>query len=116
MKQYAITFESTTYRTYTVQAEDLETAEELAQDVLQDDLEVSSAWKENAEIESQRLGAVGFSTEDIMGMRPDLSEGQALEVIALTNRWFDASIGINWHVLEHNADHLFPEGKAWPED
>jgi hypothetical protein len=33
-----------------VEAEDLETAEELAQDVLQDDLEVSSAWKENVQI------------------------------------------------------------------
>ena len=116
MEHYEITFESTTYRTYTVQAEDLDTAEMMAQDVLQDDLEVTSAWKENAQIESPTVGAVGFSAEDVMGMRPDLNERQALEVIALTNRWFDASIGINWHVLEHNAEHLFPDGEAWPED
>ena len=50
MKKYEITFESTTYRTYTVQAEDLETAEMMAQDVLQEDFEVTREWWKNAQI------------------------------------------------------------------
>jgi NADPH-dependent ferric siderophore reductase len=49
---YEVTFESTTYRTYTVKAVDSATAEEMAQEVLQDDFDVSSAWKENAQIET----------------------------------------------------------------
>ena len=50
MKKYEITFESTTYRTYTVEAEDLDTAEMMAQDVLQDDFEVTREWWKNAQI------------------------------------------------------------------
>tara|TARA_B110000093_G_C12675061_1_gene287820 strand:- start:144 stop:512 length:369 start_codon:yes stop_codon:yes gene_type:complete len=112
--KYAITFESKTYRTYTVVAKDLATAEDMAQDELNDDLEVSRAWKENAQIESPTVGAFGI--EDVIFMRPDLNEEQALEVIKLADKYFDANIGMSWDTLECWATELFPEGKARPED
>ena len=79
-----------------------------------DEVCTAMAWIEEDINAPEKAG--GFSTEDVMGMRPDLNEAQALEVISLTNRWFDASIGINWHVLQHNAEHLFSDGEAWPND
>jgi len=114
MKHHKITFASTTYRTYTVEAEDLETAEEMAQGVLQNDAEVSKEWRKNAQIENQTVGA--FGVEDVMGMRSDLSKQQALQVIHLASKRFDASLGINWDTLGYWATELFPEGEVLPED
>jgi len=54
MKTYEITFTSTTYRTYSIQAEDVDTAESLASEVLEDDGEVTRAWFKNAEIDDIR--------------------------------------------------------------
>ena len=65
-------------------------------------------------IENPTVGAVGV--EDVTGMRPDLSNEQALQVIHLADKRFDASIGLNWDTLEYWATELFPEGEAWPED
>jgi len=65
-------------------------------------------------IENPTVGAVGV--EDVMSMRPDLSEEQARQVIDLAAKRFDASIGICWDILEYWTDELFPDGEAWPED
>jgi len=54
MKTYEITFTSTTYRTYSIQAEDVDTAEFLASEVLEDDEEVTRTWFKNAEIDDIR--------------------------------------------------------------
>ena len=51
MKKYEVEFQSTTYRTYFVDAVSEKQAERFAYKVLEeDDWKVSEAWKENAEI------------------------------------------------------------------
>ena len=48
MKKYEVEFASKTYREYAVEAKNKKEAEEKAFDALDNDDEVSSAWKENA--------------------------------------------------------------------
>ena len=55
MKTFEIEMSATTYRTFTIKAESLEDAEELAFYALDNDKEVSNAWKDNAKIESSEL-------------------------------------------------------------
>ena len=51
-KWYAVEIKGTTYRTYDIKAESKEKAEELALDAVDEDWEISKAWKRNAEVES----------------------------------------------------------------
>lgn len=48
---YEVEFKATTYRVYQVEASSKEEAEELAEEQLASDSEVSSAWREAAEVE-----------------------------------------------------------------
>jgi hypothetical protein len=62
----------------------------------------------------QRLAAQGFIAEvwhidDVRALRPDLSDKQCMEVLLQCERKHDATIGINWDVLQIWADELFPE-------
>ena len=50
-----------------------------------------------------------WGTDDVLSIRPDLTEEQAAEVLAAADRRHDAGIGINWDVLEFHAEWLFPE-------
>ena len=52
MKEFEIEMSATTYRTFTITAESLEQAEELAWDALDEDEEISGAWKDSAKLES----------------------------------------------------------------
>jgi hypothetical protein len=47
--------------------------------------------------------------EDVQGIRPDLTDEQASEVLEEVGRKHDAEYGINWTTLECMADILFPE-------
>jgi hypothetical protein len=49
-KNFEVEIGSTTYRTYDIKAESKEKAEELALDAVDEDWEISKAWKRNAEI------------------------------------------------------------------
>lgn len=49
-KWYEVEVMGTTYRTYDIKAESKEKAEELALDAVDEDWEISKAWKRNAEI------------------------------------------------------------------
>ncbi len=51
--------------------------------------------------------AVGWSVEDVQEIRPDLTAEQAWEVLQAAERGHDATVGINWEVLECYAEHLF---------
>ena len=53
--------------------------------------------------------AIVWSVEDVLVVRPDLDEDQAYEVLVAAKNNHDANIGINWDVLGHHADWLFPE-------
>ncbi len=45
--------------------------------------------------------------EDVQEVRPDLTEDQCWEVLEATRRYHDATIGINWDVLNCHAAILF---------
>jgi hypothetical protein len=49
-----------------------------------------------------------WCTEDVQGVRPDLTEEQAWEVLEQVGDNHDAEWGINWTTLETTADDLFP--------
>ena len=49
-KWYEVEVMGTTYRSYDIKAESKEKAEELALDAVDEDWEISKAWKRNAEI------------------------------------------------------------------
>jgi len=53
-----------------------------------------------------------WHTQDVRSLRPDLSDGQSMEVLNQCMRRHDASIGINWDVIQCHADDLFPEPDA----
>jgi hypothetical protein len=48
-----------------------------------------------------------WSVEDVQSIRPDLTEGQAWEVLQSAEKGHDATIGINWEVLGCHAEMLF---------
>ena len=49
-----------------------------------------------------------WTTDDVLSLREDLTEEEALEVLHAVARKFDAEFGINWHVIESTADFMFP--------
>jgi len=51
-KWYEVEIKGTTYRTYDIKAESKEEAEQMALDAVDEDWEISKAWKQNAEVES----------------------------------------------------------------
>jgi hypothetical protein len=53
-----------------------------------------------------------WHVEDVKYQRPDLTEDQAIEVLAFVAKRFDASIGINWFVIDSAAEYLYPEDEA----
>jgi hypothetical protein len=86
-----------------------------------------SAWETLAElrtlVDSEELAAdrydpatqivIVWSVEDVLEVRPDLAEEQAIQVLRLVDKHHDASIGTNWETLESFASDLF--GEAQPE-
>jgi phosphoenolpyruvate carboxylase len=46
--------------------------------------------------------------DDVREVRPDLTDDEAREVLAQAKKAHDATIGINWDVLGHWADYMFP--------
>lgn len=57
----------------------------------------------------------GFGVGDVLGVRPDLTEAQALEVLEHCEREFDASVGMNWDILGIRAGEVYPAfgADAW---
>ena len=55
-----------------------------------------------------------WSTEDILCVRPDLTKEQAREVLYELDHSHDATIGINWDVIDIVANNMFepPENPA----
>lgn len=51
-KWYEVEVVSTTYRNYEIEAKSKEKAEEIALDLMDEDWDISKAWKENAEVTS----------------------------------------------------------------
>jgi hypothetical protein len=60
----------------------------------------------------RRQIALIWSTEDVQGLRPDLSEDQCWEVLQDVDRYKDAELGITWLTLECHAEMLFGHAPA----
>ncbi|MDQ0869005.1 hypothetical protein QFZ70_001478 [Arthrobacter sp. V1I9] len=45
-----------------------------------------------------------WSIEDIQGLAPELSDDQAMDILKDAKNHHDASVGINWDVLEYYVD------------
>jgi hypothetical protein len=56
-----------------------------------------------------RMIGIVWRIEDVQGVRPDLTEDQAWEVLQEVERKHDGEAGTNWTTLEFFADELFPE-------
>lgn len=53
--------------------------------------------------------SIVWSIEDVQEVRPDLNDAQAYEVLKRVEEDHDASIGVNWEVLDIVADILYPK-------
>lgn len=53
--------------------------------------------------------ALVWMTDDVLSIREDLTEEQAMEVLERVDRKHDASIGVCWETLEIYAEDMFPE-------
>jgi hypothetical protein len=51
--------------------------------------------------------AVIWDIEDVIAIRPDLTDDQAWHVLQAVEQYHDAGVGINWEVLEFQADILY---------
>jgi hypothetical protein len=48
----------------------------------------------------KELEVAGFNVHDVLSVRPDLSLEEAEEVLHFAAKYYDASIGLNWEILE----------------
>ena len=53
--------------------------------------------------------AVVWSIDDVIQERPDLTHGQAMEVLEEVSDSHDAEYGVNWDTLRDTADSMFPK-------
>jgi hypothetical protein len=51
---------------------------------------------------------IKWTTTDVQSIRPDLDETEAYKVLLYIKNHHDASIGVNWDVIETIADMLYP--------
>jgi len=52
--------------------------------------------------------AIVWSTEDVLGVRPHLTQDQAWDVLSRCERIHDCNYGFTWDLLESVADDLYP--------
>lgn len=68
--------------------------------------------RENAELRSivrdHDTIAIEWHIDDVFSERPDLSAEQALDVLQYIKDNHDASIGVNWDVINYVANLLYP--------
>jgi hypothetical protein len=60
--------------------------------------------------------AIVWQIEDVLSLRPDLTEEQAWEVLQVVERRHDATIGVNWDVLHYHAQALYGEAPVEPDE
>jgi len=80
-------------------------------DLLRDGDSVAESFDVNCFVHSllarcHKVAAI-WCIEDVQGIRPDLSDDQAWEVLEEVGRKHDPSYGISWTTLECMADILF---------
>ena len=55
--------------------------------------------------------SIVWSTEDVLSVRPDLNKEEAREVLYELDHSHDATIGINWEVIDIIAEGMFEKPK-----
>ena len=58
--------------------------------------------------EDNGLCVIVWMPADVTSLRPDLSDQQAMEVLAVVESNHDATLGVNWDTLKWEADAQFP--------
>ena len=101
MTTYNISVEGMVQRTITVQAQDQDEANTLAKEEF-----VSLVGAHRGYLEGECI-AMLWTVEDIHGLRPDLTDEQAMNVLITTSENHDANVGVNWDVLHHWATDLY---------
>lgn len=52
--------------------------------------------------------SITWHVDDVLQQRPDLTREQARQVLRELDRDHDATVGINWDVIDCTAETLFP--------
>jgi len=60
--------------------------------------------------------AIIWDIDDVQAVRPDLDDDQAMHVLCAVDNKHDATIGVNWNVLEFWAYELYPQDDEEEED
>lgn len=60
----------------------------------------------------RRQVAVIWNIEDVLGVRPDLTDSQAWEVLQRCRLVHDCEVGFNWLLIETVADDLYPQSHS----
>jgi hypothetical protein len=60
--------------------------------------------------------AVLWGTEDVLEIRPELTEEQAWEALQFARHHHDANLGLNWDALAFAAEHLYGANSDPDED
>ena len=55
---------------------------------------------------------IEWHIDDVQEIRPDLDDRKAMNVLNMVMRKHDATVGVNWEVLDYWAMELYPEGDA----
>ena len=77
---------------------------------MQDTIELAeSITRTQQEDLSGEIIQIPWAVKDILQQRPDLTNEQAKCVLQQLAQFHDASIGINWDVIDEMAEELFPE-------
>lgn len=58
---------------------------------------------------TERAVLFTWCVDDVQSVRPDLNDGQAMQVLEYCHDQHDANIGMNWMFIEYTADDLFPK-------
>jgi hypothetical protein len=67
-------------------------------------------------LNTQREIAVVWEVDDVLVLRPDLTDDQAWQVLQHAKRHHDAGIGLNWESIEAAAESIFgPEPESIAE-
>ena len=72
------------------------------------------AIKEAEEMARNSISIV-WQIEDVLEVRPDLTEDEAGEVLGMVESNHDANLGISWDTLKITADYLYPEDESEEE-
>jgi hypothetical protein len=67
--------------------------------------------EKNGDRASKKIN-IEWHIDDVLEIRPDLDDRKAMNVLFMVERKHDATVGVNWEVLDFWATELYPEGDA----